>query len=283
MQILDERKLSVLWEWGDSERKLFTVKFKTNLLRCLKTINRRMAGGQPFGNDELDALAEEFRDAGDLLEESSWNCAALACALMSLAGGDETLGQSSTPSAKRLASAVGKEVVLTQTTIDDLKGQPVILEQINGNRALIRHKDDYWETAVDRLMLLAPESAAEACTLPVGTQRPEKMFIKLKGCELGNLIQFLSADVNTGELGLRVVLSGDLGYLFFEKGRLVHAEYGEAKGVDALARMLVQGEMEGHFFENQETPEHTLKLSTDQLLLQAAVLADNYAEAAKES
>ena len=122
------------------------------------------------------------------------------------------------------------------------------------------------------------ETAAASDTSPAAEPAPPtRMYLKLSRGELGNAMQFLTLTRRTGELRLEFPASGGGGRIFLEQGRVVHADYNGTEGTEACARMLAEEAAEAHFFDDAVSETRSVSLPTDQLLLEAAVLADTLA------
>ncbi len=120
-------------------------------------------------------------------------------------------------------------------------------------------------------------------TIKEGTR--SQMFFRLDHGELANALQFLSTTKRTGEL--RIETRGRknreiVGRIFLDKGNLLHAECGEERGTEAMAALLTMEKVEARLFEKEATEERTLKGTTDHILIQASVLADELGALRKE-
>lgn len=172
----DNPNLRALWHWGDRERHELQKTFRANLSELLATIEARMKGGVRIPPEELARLAEELQDAGETLREAMSNCfAAAGFAHLSAADTVEERRRRAR-SLSRLQAAVGKPVVLRRTSVAQLQGRHVLLEEIRGLKAIVRLGNDRWATPVDRVVPVdvVPEPAREersASATAVG-QRP---------------------------------------------------------------------------------------------------------------
>ncbi|RIH82672.1 hypothetical protein Mlute_02420 [Meiothermus luteus] len=98
---------------------------------------------------------------------------------------------------------------------------------------------------------------------------------------LFELAQWLAKSAKTGRL--RLDIGGERATWLFSKGQLVHAEYGEKTGEDAVLHLLLKAEKvkQGRFqFEPLSEADFflepiTIRKSTDQLLLSLAVEIDH--------
>ncbi len=106
------------------------------------------------------------------------------------------------------------------------------------------------------------------------------MSIRLEEGELPGAVQFLASSRRSGELALFRVDDGDLaGSIFFEQGKIVHAQHaGEAMGMEAVAALICEGELDSRFIAGRIPAVSTLEHSADQLLLEATMMADRLTE-----
>lgn len=111
--------------------------------------------------------------------------------------------------------------------------------------------------------------ASQSATEPIGV-----MYLKLASGELANAIQFLCMSPRTGELRLDCPKSKARGSLYLKGGAVVHATFADKHGVPAFSLLLGEPEIEARFLEGRRPPAQTIDMSTDNLLLEASVLAD---------
>jgi hypothetical protein len=101
---------------------------------------------------------------------------------------------------------------------------------------------------------------------------------KLRRGELGNAIQFLTMAGREGRLDVRLAAESEIkGTIHLEHGTVVQVTYLEDEGVEALARMLVQDNLTAGFVDGVSVDGPQMSMSTDQLLIEAAVRADEIA------
>ncbi|MDT8391801.1 MAG: SUMF1/EgtB/PvdO family nonheme iron enzyme [Lentisphaeria bacterium] len=67
------------------------------------------------------------------------------------------------------------------------------------------------------------------------------------------------------------------GALYFENGRIVHAAESTVTGIDAVARMLIWEKTEIHLLRRVAAPRHEFSCTTDNLIMDATLLADQNA------
>lgn len=90
---------------------------------------------------------------------------------------------------------------------------------------------------------------------------------------LANLLQYLSLGQAKGCLNLKAA-QGASGEIFFSEGRIVHVVHDTHRDVMALSRLLTWETGTFNFVADAPAPAHTVKLSLDSLLLEAAYQAD---------
>jgi hypothetical protein len=104
----------------------------------------------------------------------------------------------------------------------------------------------------------------------------DDFYFRLGKGELGNALQFLTMMNRTGvlESGMAQSDGNENGCVFVEGIRITHAEYGNFDGVRAIAEMLTLDTLEMSFREGVKTSVQTIRSSTDQLMIEAAIQAD---------
>lgn len=107
------------------------------------------------------------------------------------------------------------------------------------------------------------------------------MSIRLEEGELPGAVQFVASSRRSGELALYRVDDGHLaGTIFFDQGKIIHAQHAsDAMGVEAVAALICEGALDSRFIAGRVPAVSTLAHSTDQLLLEATMMADQLAEA----
>lgn len=102
---------------------------------------------------------------------------------------------------------------------------------------------------------------------------PGDMYFQLKEGELSNALQFLCMTGRTGLLRLRFP-DGETGQVFLADNTVAYVSLGGATGTEALARMIGRAESEAHFFEGRKAPRIVNTRPISQVLIEAAVMAD---------
>lgn len=128
---------------------------------------------------------------------------------------------------------------------------------------------------------LAATRATDATLADMKASPEEKqgeMYFQLNSDELSNALQFLCMSSRQGRLSLKFE-SGSSGAIFLDGGTLSHAEYENLEGIEAVARMLRGGAMEARFFEGRKASKQTNSRPISQVLIEAAVIADETSSA----
>ena len=107
-------------------------------------------------------------------------------------------------------------------------------------------------------------------------QLENDFYFRLGKGELSNALQFLTMMNRTGvlEIGFADGSQGGSGCVFVAGTRVSHAEHGNFDGVRALAEMLTLDKIEMTFRNGVTASVQTIHCSTDQLLIEAAIQAD---------
>lgn len=104
------------------------------------------------------------------------------------------------------------------------------------------------------------------------------MYMRLGPGELSDAIQFLTMSPRSGELRVHFIESDMTGSVYLKDGEVVHIQLGDHTGMEAFARMLLQGDSEASLHADEEAPERTVRQPVSQLLLEAAVFGDELNE-----
>jgi hypothetical protein len=344
------------WHWTVQDGGQLAAKFKAAIVACLREygVKQDDEDGTP---EELAEQVVDLDRAASALDECAANCHVVAKAIRGTWGLEPPADDAPEVAvADRLHRAVGKPVLLTRTTIDELRDKQVLLAQVDGGNAIIQHETDYWGTPADRLIVLptpeeeeilqgakgkeakpdkpSPRVAEFLERLEAGLQPPiliysgnapgvvrldicgekggetvslnslppelkkrlsearkhtselilanqspqleDDFYFRLGKGELGNAIQFLTMMNRVGvlETGFDGEESAGDGCVFVEGTRITHAEYGNFDGVRALAEMLTLDSLVMSFRDGVKAPVQTINSSTDQLMIEAAIQAD---------
>lgn len=101
-----------------------------------------------------------------------------------------------------------------------------------------------------------------------------ELFLKLGHGELPTALQFLSNGERTGLLEISCKGVTSTGQVFFKNGRIIHVETDMAMGLEALAQLMSCTDYVIHFYADESTEFCELDMSTDSLIMEATVIAD---------
>ena len=142
------------------------------------------------------------------------------------------------------------------------------------------------ETLPKDIILFLPEAAGGTSGTAQGTaeaaaaETKGQMYFQLNGNDLSNALQFLCMTSRMGQLMLTFD-SEEKGSIFLDRNTVIHAEFGKATGVQALAMMLGQGQTEALFLDGKGPPQITNDRTLSQILIEASVMADELRDAGK--
>ena len=152
MRTVGEGDIEALWNWGEEQRHEIQKTFRANLSAVMSAIEARLKSRSPIPPEQLARLADELQEAGETLQEAMSNCfAAAGFVHLSAAGSVEERRRR----ARRLAglqNSIGKLVLLRRTSVPQLRGRHVLLEEVRGLKAIVRLGNDRWATPVDRVL-----------------------------------------------------------------------------------------------------------------------------------
>ena len=152
MRILNEKHLHHVWTWNDREREELTTRFQTNIELLLAAIFARLKDNDKPSAKDLKDLAVELQQAGEQLQQSMENCFEAAQTLYVLAAPTPEEQEKRKHALQQLAGHIGQPVVLRQTSVAELKGKQLLLEQIRGIKGVLRDGDQYWDALLDYLV-----------------------------------------------------------------------------------------------------------------------------------
>ncbi|MCF7854972.1 MAG: hypothetical protein K9N51_09255 [Candidatus Pacebacteria bacterium] len=151
MRIVNEKYLSLVWSWDTYEKNGLQTVYDANIRRLVEALRKRAETDQLPEEEDIRALASELQQAGELLEQSMNNCLNAAQEVYSFAAADNKERRKRAEMIEQLHEHIGKPVILTQTSVPDLEGKQLILEDVHGIKAILRDGDDLWEALVDFL------------------------------------------------------------------------------------------------------------------------------------
>jgi len=254
-------------------------------------------------NDELpdhrtvEGVAAQLESAGEELAECALNCLAAAGGLRAAAGKANGRLQSLTKvHAEHLRQHVGNDVVIARSKVSQLRWAKAKLVSVSGESAVVKHDEAYWETPIEQIIIarddvpslpeatpIAPPSIEPIAAAP--EPRPEApteaaFFAQVGNGELSNVLQYLTFTEHAGRLHVDPGEGHEPGHVFIDSHRVVHAHFDGQDGLPALALLLSLEDGEARFYTSEYARKETLRLPTDQLMLEAAVLADELAQGA---
>ena len=151
MRIVNEKYLSLVWNWDKQEKNGLETVYETNIQRLVEALRKRAAKDQLPAEEDIRALASELQQAGETLEQCMNNCLSAAQEIYSLAAATNQERRKRTEMIEQLHRHIGKPVILTQTSVPALEGKQLILDDIHGIKGILRDGDDLWEALVDFL------------------------------------------------------------------------------------------------------------------------------------
>lgn len=265
------------WSCEDQVPTAFADTLNRGLAQLLGAAYARNGGDTPPTREELTAVVGELEEAATRLEQARTVCQSIATGLRPPALRRHAAEANTARRAERLKQAVGRRAVVTQSSIPRLQCADVELVSVNGSSAIVRDPYAFWEVPVNQLLVVPPMDAESGKTR--ASDGHSTMYLELGQGDLGGVIQFLTMTSRSGELDIRFPHNGDSGRIFVERCRVVHAEYLQERGVEAIARMLAEPQGKACFTDGQRPARQTIAKGADQLLLEAAVLADEMAAA----
>ncbi len=123
-----------------------------------------------------------------------------------------------------------------------------------------------------------PETGASPAKSGTADNDSSHMYMRLGPGELSDALQFLTMSPRSGELRVHFIESDKTGSVYLKDGEVVHIEFGDHTGMEAFARMLLQGDSEARLHTDVAAAERTVRQPVSQLLLEAAVFGDELHE-----
>lgn len=167
MRIVNEKQLGLVWNWDEQERKALAQKYQANLERLIYAVHERVDAGKGPAPEDLRALAGELQQAGEMLAESMQNCFDAATTIYTMAGSTPAERQERGQFLAQIQAHKGQTVILRQTSVPELEGKQLRLDELRGIKGILRDGDDRWEALVDFLVpVLDDEPPAAAPPTP---------------------------------------------------------------------------------------------------------------------
>ena len=152
MHIVNEKDLNVLWGWDDQEEQGLTTRYQANLERLLEVLRARVESPNAPESEDLTALAMELQEAADRLSECAENCFEAARYMYALAADDTAERAKRREAFDALLEHVGGKVVLKQSSVPQIAGKQLTLDDIRGIRGILSDGENLWEALVDFLV-----------------------------------------------------------------------------------------------------------------------------------
>jgi hypothetical protein len=152
MRIINEKHLALVWNWDEQEKNGLIRRYQTNLERLVYAIQQRVAADDSPASQDLRDLADELQEAGEALSESMQNCYEAARTVYVLSGKTPEERDARHKLLTRLHDHLGKPVRLKQTSVSELEGRELILEELRGIKAILRGEGGLWEALADFLV-----------------------------------------------------------------------------------------------------------------------------------
>jgi len=180
VRILDERTLTVVWNWGADEERNLRTSYEANLRRLLAMVDERRNEGKPVPVEDLKVLTKEVQQAAETLNECALNCFVLAQLVYAQCADTAEKRQEREEWLQQLDSYIGRPVILTQTSIDELQGKQVTLEAVLGTKAVVRYGEERWETPIDRVAVVLEDAAPDTSAAPAAPPPPAAPDARVK-------------------------------------------------------------------------------------------------------
>jgi len=168
MRIVNEKHLALVWSWDEQERSGLLRKYQTNLERLVYAIQQRVEKGEGPPEQDLRDLSSELQQVGEALSESMQNCFEAARSVYVLSGATPEERNARRRLLEDLRAHIGKPVILRQTSIPELEGRQLVLEELRGTKAILRDGDGLWEALADFLVPVTPDQDSSGAAGPEG-------------------------------------------------------------------------------------------------------------------
>lgn len=286
---------SLVWNLENQFPRHAVPAMAASVVQLLDGLRERITTDELPDRQTVEDVVGQLEEAGDELAECALNCLAAAGGLRAVTGKANGHVHSLTKlHAKHLRQHIGKDVVIARTKVSQLRWAKVCLISVGGEFAVLEHDGAYWETPVEHIIIV-PDDVPEALEAPPVEPVPSNpvltdpeplpsapseaaYFTQVGHGELSNVLQYLTFTEHTGRLDIDPGDGCAPGHVFVDSHRVVHAEYEGQSGLRALALLLQLEGGKARFYIGYSATEETLTLPTDQLMLEAAILADELAQ-----
>lgn len=158
MHIVNEKDLNVLWGWDEQEEKGLSARYEENIERLMGVMKTRLAQGQIPPPEDLKALALELQSAGDSLSQYAENCFEAARFVYAIADKDPENREKRQQTFAALQDQIGGNVVLKQSSVPQIAGKHLTLEDIQGIKGILSDGENLWEALIDFLVPVDSEA-----------------------------------------------------------------------------------------------------------------------------
>ncbi|OPZ26701.1 MAG: hypothetical protein BWZ02_01916 [Lentisphaerae bacterium ADurb.BinA184] len=172
MRIVNEKHLALVWNWDETEKGGLERKYRSHLEQLLFAIQDRIDRNRQPAVQDLRDLANELQQAGETLQECMQNCYDAAATVYALAAPTPEERERRREFLRQIGEHVGKPVVLKQTSVAEVEGKPLTLEEIRGIKGILRDEAGLWEALVDFLVPVLNHSAPPKPGEPAGAPPP---------------------------------------------------------------------------------------------------------------
>ncbi|MBT4819205.1 MAG: DUF4388 domain-containing protein [Lentisphaerae bacterium] len=285
---------TLLWNRGKQLPKHAVPAMAASVVKLLGGLREQIVSDELPDQRTVEDVAGQLEAAGGELAECAFNCLAAAGGLRAATGKANGSVQSlSKLHAEHLRQHIGNDVVIARSKVSQLRWARVRLISVGRETAVVEHGTAYWETPVDQVIIvqddvpevtestsvdsMPPSPILPDLATPSPTPAEAASFAHVGHGELSNVLQYLTFTGHAGRLDVEAKDCTTAGRVFIDKHRVVHAEFDGQQGLEALALLLRIDDGQARFYVDDSEGLETLTLPTDQLMLEAAVLADELA------
>lgn len=282
---------NLVWNRGKQLPRHAVPAVAASVVQMLDGLREQIRTDELPDRQAVDDAASQLEAAGSELAGCALSCLAAADGLRAVTGkANGRLPSLTKIHAEYLREHVGHDVVIARTKVSQLRWARARLISVGDVSAVVEHDGVYWETPVEQTIIVhdnVPELLEAIPVEPVPSSPvlpdPEPLtptpsesayFAHVGHGELSNVLQYLTFTEHSGRLDVDPEDGHSTGHVFLDRHRVIHAEYEGQNGLNALALLLQLECGSARFYIGDAGTEETLTLPTDQLMLEAAVLAD---------